>query len=54
MLRVVLQTADELLYRFALIADLIDSGEEGEPVETVESQRRTQRVQGHGNPRSVR
>lgn len=29
---VVLQTADKLSHRFSLIADLIDGGEEGEPV----------------------
>lgn len=32
MLRVVLETLDDIGNRFALVADLIDSCEEGEPV----------------------
>lgn len=50
MLRVVLQTADKLLHRFSLIADLIDGGEEGEPAETTEDQEHTEEPE----PRNTR
>lgn len=41
-LRVVLQTANKLLHRFSLVADLIDGSEEGKPADTTGDQEDTE------------